>query len=129
MAEVYAPPAPLKTPLRIFAMDGLAAGHGMHRHKEAWLVSLIGRKVWWAAPPSAEPAESNSEGRPVFPYKAMDREEGGWPCAWLLDEARAPPGTRRCVQQSGEMVVLPSGWWHMTCSLDELNLAVGGQEA
>ena len=36
---------PIASELRIFAMDGLATGHGMHRHREAWLASLAGRKV------------------------------------------------------------------------------------
>ena len=129
MAQIFAPPTKFETQLRIFAMDGLAAGHGMHCHAEAWLVSLVGRKVWWAAPPSAAHVNTNSDGRPVYPYKSLAPEEGGWPCAWLLDEASAPPGTRRCVQHPGEMVILPARWWHMTCSLDELNMALGGQEA
>mmetsp|Transcript_34741 Transcript_34741/g.63157 ORF Transcript_34741/g.63157 Transcript_34741/m.63157 type:complete len:350 (+) Transcript_34741:48-1097(+) len=114
--------------LRIFAMDGLASGHGMHRHKEAWLASFAGRKVWWVAPPKENELD-NMDGRPVFPYKALSNEEGGWPCAWLLQEDLVPTGApvQRCVQQPGEVVLLPPGWWHMTCSLDDFNVAVGGQ--
>eukprot|EP00434_Breviolum_minutum_P004377 symbB.v1.2.003855.t1/scaffold213.1/size264521/10 len=119
--------APLfRTKLRIFAMDGLAAGHGMHRHKEAWLASLAGRKLWWVAPPHES---STLHGRPSFPYKDLTAEEGGWPCSWLLQEELVPPGVFRCVQNPGEVVVLPAQWWHMTCSLDEFNIAMGGQEA
>ncbi|CAE8640108.1 unnamed protein product [Polarella glacialis] len=126
------PPGLNRTATRIFAMDGLASGHGMHRHGEAWLASLAGRKVWWVAPPLVAGDEStNSEGRPVFPYKDLSSEEGGWPCSWLLKEDLVPRGAqiRRCVQQPGEVVVLPAGWWHMTCSLDEFSVAVGGQGA
>lgn len=119
-------PAMFRTALRIFAMDGLASGHGMHRHKEAFLASLAGRKLWWVAPPHES---GMAGGRPSFPYKELTPEEGGWPCSWLLQEDLVPPGVLRCVQGPGEVMLLPADWWHMTCSLDEFNIAVGGQEA
>lgn len=121
--------------LQIFAMDGVAVGHGMHRHAAAWLAQLAGRKVWWIAPPGAPMAGvelRNAAGRPNFPYKALSEEEGGWPCAWLLRQDLVPTGNvtvRRCVQHPGAVMVLPAGWWHMTCSLDAFNIAVGGQDA
>lgn len=124
--ELELPPI-FRTALRIFAMDGLASGHGMHRHKEAFLASLAGRKLWWAAPPHVESGMAG--GRPNFLYKELTPEEGGWPCSWLLQEELVPPGVLRCVQGPGEVVLLPAEWWHMTCSLDEFNIAVGGQEA
>lgn len=127
LSSAYSAPEGFADQLRIFAMDGVATGHGMHRHKEAWLAQVAGRKVWWTMPPSASEEEVNGDGRPVFPYKALSYEEGSWPCAWLLREELAPPSALRCVQQPGEVVVLPSGWWHMTCSLDRFNVAVGGQ--
>lgn len=114
---------------QIFAMDSSGTGHGMHRHKAAWLAQIAGRKVWWVAPP--QPAEgSNEAGHPSFPLKNLSEEEGRWPCAWLLQEGLVPasgPQVRRCVQHPGQVMVLPADWWHMTCSLDDLNLAIGGQ--
>lgn len=65
-------PAMFRTALRIFAMDGLASGHGMHRHKEAFLASLAGRKLWWVAPPHES---GMAGGRPSFPYKELTPEE------------------------------------------------------
>lgn len=135
-ADYTLPPILNHTNLQIFAMDGLAAGHGMHRHGEAWLAAISGRKVWWVAPPlpskeSSKGDRQSSEFRRSFPYKLLSSEEGGWPCSWLLREDLVPPGSsvQRCVQQPGEVVVLPEGWWHMTCSLDEFNVAIGGQKA
>eukprot|EP00913_Durusdinium_trenchii_P004072 g3773.t1 len=115
---------PLSTDLRIFAMDGLAAGHGMHRHREAWLASLAGRKLWWVAPPAPS---VNAPGRPSFPYKALTPEEGVLAGAGL--EELVPNGVTRCVQHPGEAILLPADWWHMTCSLSDFNIAVGGQSA
>lgn len=126
----YQAPPGFAEAVRIFAMDGVASGHGMHRHREAWLAQLVGRKVWWVAPPLPSGREAvGAVGHPSFPYRSLSPEEGAWPCAWLLREELASNITalRRCVQMPGEVLVLPTGWWHMTCSLDEFNIAVGGQ--
>mmetsp|Transcript_112431 Transcript_112431/g.251164 ORF Transcript_112431/g.251164 Transcript_112431/m.251164 type:complete len:393 (-) Transcript_112431:138-1316(-) len=123
----YSVPHGMTEAVRIFAMDGTATGHGMHRHKEGWLAQIAGRKVWWLAPP--QPEDEGSAFRPAFPYKALSEEEGSWPCAWLLNEDLVPSKAPliRCVQEPGEIVVLPTGWWHNTCSLDDFNIAIGGQ--
>lgn len=113
----------------VFAMDGLATGHGMHKHGEAWLAQVSGRKVWWLAPPAQADANHIPGIRQPFPHKEMSEAEGGWPCAWLLNNTLAisAGNVHRCVQRPGDVMLVPDGWWHMTCSLDEFNVAVGGQ--
>jgi len=131
LGAIYRKPSGFAQSWQVFAMDGAASGHGMHRHGEAWLAQVAGRKVWWVAPPAASHGQEQvPSARPMFPYKALSAVEGGWPCAWLLQESLVPKVhglVRRCVQNPGEVVVLPAGWWHATCSLDAFNVAVGGQ--
>lgn len=126
----YSVPDGFQQDTHIFAMDGLATGHGMHRHKEAWLAQVAGRKMWWLAPPAPrDGGVQNSTGHPPFPYKDLSLEEGSWPCAWLLRRSLVPVAAPvfQCMQRPGDVLVLPAGWWHATCSLDYFNVAVGGQ--
>jgi len=114
LASSYAAPAGFPGPggspahsqrfVHIFAMDGTATGHGMHRHHEAWLAQVAGRKVWWLAPPIPRGEERlNAYQRPQFPYKNMSMEEGSWPCWWALQASLLPPDTevKICVTHPG----------------------------
>ena len=88
-----------------------SVGHGgsgvpFHRHSESWLATF-GAKRWFLLPPS----EPNP---PILK-----------PCAYSL--SRLAPSAVSCVQQSGEILFIPSGWWHATCNLEEFVVGVGGQ--
>ena len=46
------------------------------------------------------------------------------PCAY--DKSALAPSTQECVQESGDILFLPSGWWHATCNLEWV-VGIGGQ--
>ena len=63
------------------------AGFAMHSHDQTWLALLAGAKEWAVAPPHRED---------VAPWSAE---------------------ALRCVQTAGDVVVLPSRWWHSTSAV------------
>ena len=83
-----------------------------HFHVIATMVLLDGQKIWALR-------------RPDDP---MCSDEGTAGCADPLDvcglpEAERPP----CVQNAGEILVLPDGWYHGTCNSADWTLGIGGQ--
>lgn len=48
-------------------------------------------------------------------------------CEYLLGRASLPKGITACVQNAGEVVYFPSGWYHTTCALEPWSVGVGGQ--
>lgn len=88
----------------VFSAGRVNTGIGFHRHNEAWLAQLRGRKAWFLLPPSSP--------RPAV-----------LPPWWYLD-AR-PHGLRFCVLEPGEVLFLPANWWHATWNLEEFTVAVG----
>eukprot|EP01046_Picozoa_sp_COSAG06_P038540 COSAG06_NODE_4457_length_4242_cov_52.233888_2_plen_126_part_00 len=46
------------------------------------------------------------------------------PCDY--EKAALAPSTLECEQASGEVLFIPSGWWHATCNLDWV-VGIGGQ--
>lgn len=88
----------------IFSAGRRHTGVGFHRHNESWLAQLRGRKAWLLVPPDAD--------RPV-----------ALPPWWYLKER--PPDLMVCVLHPGEVLFLPSGWWHATWNLDDFTVAFG----
>jgi len=128
LASGYVRPNISDSLIKVFAFDGRSTGHGMHCHGKAWIAQIFGRKLWFLAPPSDEITLINSAGRPSFPYANLTELEGGCPCTWLLQSHLVPRhGVRACVQKPGQLLTIPKRWWHSTCSLDEYNIAIGGQ--
>lgn len=80
-------------------------GVPFHRHVENW-IATFGRKHWFLLPPH----EPNP---PVMS-----------PCAYRKSDLA--PSTVECEQKSGEILFIPSGWWHATCNLDWV-VGIGGQ--
>jgi len=80
-------------------------GVPFHRHVENW-IATFGRKHWFLLPPH----EPNP---PVMR-----------PCAYRKSDLA--PATFECEQQVGEILFIPSGWWHATCNLDWV-VSIGGQ--
>ena len=83
-----------------------------HFHVIATMVLLDGQKIWALR-------------RPDDP---MCIDEGTAGCADPLDvcglpEAERPP----CVQNAGEILVVPDGWYHGTCNSADWTLGIGGQ--
>jgi hypothetical protein len=92
----------------------------------AWNMLLIGRKLWILFPPDIDETELksatslNSESK----EDALDFCAAGW-MVHILSNLSADVYSRRVqfVQQKGETIFVPEGWWHAVLNL-ETTLAV-----
>lgn len=88
----------------------------------AWNAVLRGKKYWILFPPSSSSAQ-----RPPPPgvYVSEDRSEVTSPLSiaeWFLEfhaAARATPGCVEGICEAGEVVYVPSGWFHLVLNLEE----------
>ncbi|KAJ3189002.1 hypothetical protein HK101_009047 [Irineochytrium annulatum] len=82
----------------------------------AWNAVIRGSKKWVLFPPESVPPG-------VYPSK--DGGEVASPVSlaeWFLnhyDEARRTSGFHECVCAAGEVIYVPSGWWHCVMNLEE----------
>jgi len=83
----------------------------------AWNALLQGRKRWFLYPPGViPPGVDNDSESEEEDYDAPE------PFVWLtenypfLDTSKKP---FECVQQAGEIIFVPSGWWHATFNLED----------
>jgi hypothetical protein len=81
----------------------------------AWNGVVRGAKKWLLFPPHAPPpgVAASADGAHVSCPLALTE--------WLLafyDQAAALPGGRECVCAAGELLFVPSGWWHMAVNLE-----------
>ena len=79
------------------------ANHGM-----TWIALIAGRKLWHV--------RDGSLPKPREPVCSIDPPE-------------RIPGTLACTQNAGEIIVLPTAWWHATCNLGEFTVGIGGQDS
>ncbi len=103
----------------VLSLGGNASGFPFHLHGEAWLELLAGRKLW-----------------SVFDLEAVGSPPLGFDSAapharWLeraLAEGAGDGATAygACVQRPGDVVYVPSGWFHATASVGAA-VAVGAQ--
>ena len=87
----------------------VAKGVAFHQHRQTWGWLLAGRKVWYVAAPGTLQFQ---------PHRHVEEAK--------LQSARSS-GMQRCLQEEGEVVFLPSDYWHATFNKAEWNLAIGGQ--
>ena len=94
--------------VRVFSFGG-GLGVRMANHGFAWLGAIFGVKRWYLAPPFAD--------RPGEPTCAdWDKGEDLGPDAWM------------CVQRPGDVIVVPTAWWHATCNCSPYTFSLGGQD-
>ena len=93
----------------VLSLGGGREGVRFANHGFAWIGLVGGMKLWHVAP--------HDSPRPPNPT-----------CA---DRARieALPNVTHCLQRPGEVMVVPTAWWHATCNLGEYTLGVGGQDS
>lgn len=100
-----------------FSLGKQHTGSGLHKHSEAWLAQMAGRKTWLLAPPGSLSAQE------------QDVLEQTMPCELLKEvQAGRHPTLQLCTVSPGEVIYLPTQWHHATCNQDEFTLAVGGRE-
>ncbi|RMZ92723.1 hypothetical protein DV736_g18, partial [Chaetothyriales sp. CBS 134916] len=81
----------------------------------AWNAVIRGSKYWIMFPPSILPPGvhmSEDEGEVTSPLSIAE---------WLLtfhEEARRTPGCQEGVCREGEVLHVPSGWWHLVVNLE-----------
>ena len=93
-----------------FSFGGATNGVNVANHGFTWIGLLLGKKIWYVAPPDVE--------KPKEPK-----------CSRIVDENEAIPNTLKCLQHSGEIFVLPTAWWHATCNLEYYGIGIGGQDS
>lgn len=83
--------------------------HGFHKHNEAHIYQIHGRKMWWFLPPDTlQPSKEN-------------------PCLFLTNNELLNENALSVLQQPGDTIQVPKHWWHATCALDDWTTAVGMQ--
>ncbi|KAL1520158.1 hypothetical protein AB1Y20_023628 [Prymnesium parvum] len=113
---------PYFTPMATFQM-GVGSGRGIgvppENHPASWFAAIHGRKRWVIMPPDAGTSRSGGPGSE--PPEVMSRQN-----LKLCEPAFKPVGALHCDQQEGEVLWLPSFWWHETCGLDDFSIGLGG---
>lgn len=98
-----------RTETTVLSLGGGPTGVQMATHGFAWIGLVAGRKVWYLDAPGGE--------RPADPTCARGADDLGSPSEVI------------CAQLPGEVIVVPSAWWHATCNTAPFTLGVGGQDS
>lgn len=110
------------------------SGSGSTFHKDpnatsAWNAVLRGSKYWITFPSTASGLSATSSSREPLPappgvYVSPDQGEVTTPLSiaeWFLSfhaEARRTPGCIEAICHAGELLYVPSGWWHLVVNLE-----------
>lgn len=96
---------------------GIGATRGVgvppENHPSSWFAMIIGEKRWVVHPPD----------RGNDPPTLLDRHSNSG-CAFDVNSFRKD--TIMFTQRSGDLLWLPSWWWHETCGVDAFSFGLGG---
>jgi hypothetical protein len=113
LQEKYMTPPPIdfgQKGFQVFSAMAADCFHGFHKHDDAQIYQIHGHKMWWLLPPEApSPGHENS-------------------CSYLKENSKLPAQSRSILQQPGDTIFVPKGWWHATCALDGWTVAIGQQK-
>eukprot|EP01120_Amphizonella_sp_Union-15-10_P006336 TRINITY_DN2017_c0_g1_i1.p1 TRINITY_DN2017_c0_g1~~TRINITY_DN2017_c0_g1_i1.p1 ORF type:complete len:460 (-),score=75.50 TRINITY_DN2017_c0_g1_i1:63-1442(-) len=93
--------------------------HTDPRGTSAWNAVIQGSKRWALYPPTVHPPGVGPDDSEY--YNAPS------PIKWYLEHYPClTPDARplECIHKEGEVLFIPSGWWHMVYNLDDLTVAV-----
>jgi len=106
-----------------FVVGGARTGTVMHvdpHETSAWNTLLCGRKRWILIPPTDDDETLEAIG--------LDRNYRAKapPCQWWADTypelvatgAASRVGAIECIQEAGDTIYVPRGWWHTVLNLD-----------
>jgi len=93
---------------KVFSAMTKGNSHPFHKHGEAWIGQVHGRKLWWFLPPETQP----------IPEKVNA-------CDYLTGKVPIPEGTFTSLQEPGDFMWLPKNWYHATCALEDWSVGVG----
>lgn len=97
--------------LRVFSFGGGSRGVEMMQHDVAWLAVVAGAKLWQVADKKRkQPSSPLCDEQGTINYKRCKRE-----------------GVRVCLALPGEVMIVPSMWWHATCNMLPYTVGIGGQ--
>ncbi|KAK0398692.1 hypothetical protein QR680_002710 [Steinernema hermaphroditum] len=113
-----------RPPYRWFVMGPARSGTGIHIDPlgtSAWNGLVVGRKKWVLIPPHVPKAQVKppSDVRERHPDEATTWFTHVYPR--LLAEKDTDYGVPfiECVQHPGEIMFVPSGWWHVVINVDD----------
>jgi SAM-dependent methyltransferase len=89
--------------------------YAFHRHDEAQITQIHGRKMWYFLPNDidSEPPKFNTCDLLHGKYQLRDKKHVNSLISVL--------------QQPGDTIIVPNGWFHATCALDDWTVGVGMQ--
>jgi hypothetical protein len=78
----------------------------------SWSASISGRKRWWMLPPEVGPLLEDAAGTKVFDIRSVEHER-------FPNCEKALESLNLIDQLPGEVIFVPSGWWHQVVNLDD----------
>ena len=109
-----------------FIVGGARTGTGLHVDPgctSAWNTLLCGRKRWVLFPPGCE-----DEYKEFLGVQEEYSRKTSQPCEWWrqdykrimsqLDNNGSFKGIVECIQEAGDTIFVPAGWWHAVLNLD-----------
>lgn len=140
-------PPDQRPPHRWVLVGAKNSGSAIHKdplHSSAWNHSLLGRKRWvlfppetpryWVAPRRVGELHPSPHMGPsawfthIYPRCCPPPSPAEGACGGGAQQQRQPgvawrvPGAIELIQQPGETVYVPAGWWHVVINLDELSV-------
>jgi len=112
---------------RHVAFGAYGTSHGFHRHNEAIQGQIVGYKSWYVLPRDVytRPVDKTLGPAPGgFRFEESSKQANSI-CGFQPQDEVVKEELVTCVQGPGELMYVPSQWWHGTCNLDEFSAAAG----
>jgi len=108
--DVHALPVQTVRAKPIVSLGGKNTSVGIHKHWQNWIAQVEGHKAWFLARPGTEKPQLIDD-----------------PCAYDQMQLNGKTSVQHCIARPGDIIYLPSNWWHATCNLDNWNFGFGAE--